>query len=83
MQRNLADLIEEQCAARGAFYIAALAALQGAGEGAALVAEHLRLEQGFRDAAAVDVDEGAVAPAGGAVDMPGDGRLADAGLAEQ
>ncbi|MNQ99263.1 hypothetical protein D3C85_1149890 [compost metagenome] len=83
VQGDFADLVEEQGAPRGAFDVAALAALQGAGEGAALVAEHLRLEQAFRDAPAIDVDERTVAPAGRSMDVPGDGGLADPGFAEQ
>ncbi|MNF91126.1 hypothetical protein D3C84_737190 [compost metagenome] len=83
VQGNLADLVEKQGAARCRFDIALLAALQGTGKGAALITEHLRLEQGFGNAAAVDVNEWPVTPAGGAMDMPGDGGLADAGFTQQ
>src|SRR5438093_46824 len=53
----------------------------GVGEGAALEAEHLRLEQGFRNRRAVDVDEGTVGAGPGLVDHPGQEALPRPGLA--
>jgi len=57
VQRDLADLVEEERAARGGLE-AALAARRGAGEGALLVAEELGLEDGPGDGGLVDRDEG-------------------------
>jgi hypothetical protein len=51
------------------------------GEGAALVAEQLRLEQGFGDGRAVHVDEGPAGPGAHAVEQPGHQPLAGPGLA--
>ena len=56
-------------------------ALVGAGEGAALVAEELGLEELEGEGGAVDLDEGALAAGGAVVDGAGDELLADAGLA--
>ncbi|MNG10267.1 hypothetical protein D3C84_937260 [compost metagenome] len=83
VQRDLTDLVEEQGAARRRFDIALLAALQRAGKGAALVAEHLGFEQALRDAPAIDVDERTIAPTGGSMDVPGDRCLADPRLTQQ
>ena len=55
-QRHLGDLVEQQRAAVGRLE-AAVAALDRAGERAALVAEQLRLEQRLRERRAVDGDE--------------------------
>ena len=54
--RHVADLVEEQGAAVGQLEPAELA-LDGAGEGALLVAEQLGLEQRLGQRAAVDLDE--------------------------
>ena len=53
----------------------------GAGEGTALVAEELGLEELEGEGGAVDLDEGALAAGGAVVDGAGDELLADAGLA--
>ena len=64
IHRQFADFVEEERAALGLFE-AADAALEGAGEGAAHMAEELAFQQGFGEGAAVDGDEGlgAAAPA--------------------
>ena len=59
------------------------ARLGGAGEGAALVAEQLGLEQCVRNGRAVDLDEGLVAPPAGQVHRAGEQFLAGARLAQQ
>src|SRR5687767_8708015 len=79
-QGHLADLVEEDGAAVGELELAELALL-GAGEGAALVAEELGLEELEGQGGAVDLDEGALAAGGAVVDGAGDELLADAGLA--
>ncbi|MNQ75336.1 hypothetical protein D3C85_901260 [compost metagenome] len=56
LQRQLADLVEEQGAAVGGLDQAGPSG-GGAGEGALLVAEQLRLDQGFRDRRAVHRDQ--------------------------
>src|SRR5690606_38966876 len=77
---ELADLVEEDGAAAGRLE-GADAPLLGAGEGAALVAEELALDQVGRDRAAVDHDERAGRARALLVDRLGDGALAGAGLA--
>ena len=62
VERQLADLVEEERAAVGALERARRVAI-GAGERAAHVAEQLALEQARRDRAAVDDDERLVARA--------------------
>ena len=80
VEAQLADLVEEDRAAvRGLEH--ALARGDRAGEGAALVAEELALEQLGRHRAAVDDQERLVAPAAAAVDRLGGDLLAGAGLA--
>ena len=79
-QGHLADLVEEHGAAVGELELARLLPV-GAGEGAALVAEELGLEQRRRQGRAVDLDACARAPDGGVVDGAGDELLADPGLA--
>ena len=59
-RRHLADLVEEERAAVGHFELALLLR-ERAGEGAALVAEQLRLQQRLRQRRAVDGDEGSLA----------------------
>jgi hypothetical protein len=79
-ERELDDLVEEEGAA-GGLTEAAGAVAQGAGEGAAHVAEQLRLEQLARDGRAIDGDEGAVGAAAAGVDPSRDQLLAGAALA--
>ena len=62
-QRQLADLVEEQGAVVGRHEQPGVG-LQRAGEGAPDVAEELALDEGLGDGAAVDRDEGPLAPAG-------------------
>src|SRR5436853_7346076 len=76
---EVADLVEKDGAAVGRLELADLE-LVGPGEGAALVAEHLALEELARHRGAVDLDEGP-GPAGGElVDRAGDELLARDGL---
>src|SRR6478672_2780606 len=77
---HLGDLVEEEGAAVGELE-AALAAIAGVGEGAALVAEDLALEQGLGHGRAVDGHEGAAGAGGELVERAGDQLLAGAGLA--
>jgi hypothetical protein len=78
LERDLADLVEEQRAAVGQLEAPGLG-LHGAGEGAALVAEQLRLHQVLGDGRAVDLDERLVlAGARAVVDGRGDQLLAGA-----
>ena len=67
LQRHLADLVEEDGAAVGRAE-QSVARPGGAGESAALVAEHFRLQQFVRNRRAVDRHEGALAPCRQAVD---------------
>jgi hypothetical protein len=78
--RGLADLVQEQGAAVGLLEQAD-AVLEGAGEGAPLVAEQFRLQQVVRQGAAVLHHEGLVGAAAGVVDGPGQEFLAGAGFA--
>ncbi len=80
-QRNVADLVEEQGAALRHLDLADVR-LDRAGEGAALVAEQLGLQQGLGDGGAVDGDELALAAAL-LVNRAGEQFLAGAGRAEQ
>ncbi|MCY1291392.1 hypothetical protein D9M70_405780 [compost metagenome] len=59
--RHLGDFVEEQGAAVGAFEVALVLAV-GPGKAAALVAEHLALDQRGRDRAAIDREERLAAP---------------------
>ncbi len=77
---ELADLVEEERAA-GGLGDAALALLDGAGEGALLVTEELGLDDGLGQRREVHADEGPVAPAA-LVDEARDQLLAGAALAE-
>ena len=77
---GLADLVQEDGAAVGLLEPARLG-LEGAGEGAALVAEELALGEGVGDGGAVDGDEGAGVAGAPGVDEAGDQLLARAGLA--
>src|SRR5262249_50918409 len=76
---HFGDLVEEQRPAVGGLDLA-LPLRVGAGEGAPLVTEELALEQRLRDGAAVDGDEGSVAPWTMRVDGPGHELLAGAAL---
>jgi hypothetical protein len=80
LQRHLANLVEED---RSAVSRAEepVARPRRAGEGAALVAEHLGLEQLMRNLRAVDGDESAAAPPRQAMNRPRDDFLAGAALA--
>ena len=80
IERHVADLVEEQRPAVGQLERAPLA-LTRAGEGAALVAEELALEQVSGIGRAVDGHERPVAAAGWLVDGRGDELLAGAALA--
>ena len=80
LQRDFADLVEEEGAAVREFE-AADAVAHRAGEGAAHMAEEFALEQFARNGGAIDADERAVGAAGGFVDGAGDQFLAGAALA--
>jgi hypothetical protein len=80
VERELADLVEEQGAARRRLERAD-AGRAGAGEGAGLVAEQLGLEQVRRDRAAVDDHERAVAARALEMQRLGGELLAGAALA--
>jgi hypothetical protein len=80
IDRELADLVEEQRAAVG-FFERADAPRVGAGERARLVAEQLRLEQRRRDRRAIDRDERPAGARAREVDAFGGALLAGAGLA--
>ena len=79
-QPEIADLVEEQRPAVGDLDQAQLA-LAGVGEGAALVAEQLALDQGLRDRGAVELDERAARPRRAVVQHARDRLLAGAALA--
>src|SRR5438045_3618064 len=80
---QLADLVEEQRPAVGDLEQPALGRLR-VGEGAALVAEQLALEERLGERRAVQLDEGLLAAAGGlGVQEPRDDLLARAALALQ
>src|SRR5690606_17305565 len=80
--RQLADLVEEDDAAVGDLEQAALGGL-GVGEGAALVAEQLALDELLGERRAVDRDERARAARAARVDGARDDVLAGAALAEE
>src|SRR5439155_503085 len=77
---ELGDLVEIDRAMIGLLELPELASVR-AGEGAALVAEQLGLEQLHGDRGAVDLDEGPLAARGNPVDGPGHVVLPDAALA--
>src|SRR5262249_28813232 len=79
-RRQVGHLVEEQRAAVGQLEAALLAA-GGAGEGAALVTEQLRLEQRLGQRGAVDRDERLGGTARALVDRAGEELLARATLA--
>ncbi|MNT22109.1 hypothetical protein D3C72_1574830 [compost metagenome] len=78
-QRQLADFVEKQRTAVGQFELAA-AFTDGAGKGAAHVAEQLALYQGIGQGCAVEADHRLVGTARGLVDGLGDQFLADPGF---
>ena len=78
--RQLADFVEEQGAVAGLFEVAFASAV-GAGIGAFFVAEELGLDEGFRNGATGDGDEGLVGAGSAAVDGAGDEFLAGAAFA--
>ncbi len=80
LDRDLADLVEEERAAVGELEAPRLAR-HGAGERAALVAEELALDELLRDGRAVDLDERLVLAARVLVQRAGDELLARAALA--
>ena len=77
---EVADLVEEDGAVVGRLELADLELVRP-GEGPALVAEQLALEQLPGHRRAVDLDEGAVLPGAELVDGPRHQLLAGAGLA--
>ena len=79
-QGELADLVEEEGAAVGELEAAA-PLLLGPGEGSALVAEELALDDGLGQRGAVDRDEGALGAARALVEGAGDELLARSALA--
>jgi hypothetical protein len=79
-RRELADLVEEERAA-GRELEAPSLELVGPGEGAALVAEELRLDQRLWQRRAVERDEATRGPRAGVMDRPGQDFLAGAALA--
>ena len=80
VERHVADLVEEERAAVGLLEAAAARGLR-AGEGAALVAEQLGLEQVLRDRRGVDRDERAAGARAVLVQGVGDQLLAGARFA--
>ena len=82
VERQLANLVEEQRAALGALERARVLGVR-AGEGAALVAEELALDQVGGHRAAVEDDERAARARAHVVDRVREDVLAGAGLAGQ
>src|SRR5262249_52030115 len=80
-ERHLGGLVEEHRAAMRGLEEAVLS-LRGPGEGAALVAEQLGLEQRLRERRAVEAQERTRTPRGARVDRLRDDLLARAGLSE-
>ena len=80
VERQLADLVEEEGRAVGILEAADMA-VEGAGEGALLVAEQHRFDEIFGDRAAIDDVQRLLAARGGGVDRLGDDFLARAALA--
>ena len=80
LERKLADLVEEQGRAVGILEAADMA-VEGAGEGAFLMAEQHRFDEVLGDGAAIDRDHRLAAARGGGVDRLGDHFLARAALA--
>jgi hypothetical protein len=82
IERDLADLVEQQRAAGGAADDAG-ELRDGAGEGAAAVAEELAVERVARHGGAVERDERRRCARGRVVDDPRQDFLAGAGLARE
>ena len=82
LERELADLVEEERAAVGELE-APVRRCSRAGEGALLVAEELALDERRRERRAVDRDERPAAARARLVDRARDELLAGAGLAEE
>jgi hypothetical protein len=80
--REQADLVQKNRAAARGLEETGLG-LTRVGEGAALPAEQLGLEERLRDRRAVDIDERPAGPDTGAVDRRGDQPLAGSGLSEK
>src|SRR5438034_8727829 len=81
VERDLADLVEEERAAMG--HLEAPDLLRdGSGERAPLVAEELALQETRRDGGAIDLDEGSLTAAASVVDGARDQFFPRAGLAE-
>ena len=80
LERHVADLVEEQRAAVGGLELA-FAARDGAGEGAALVAEQLALDQLAAERGAVHLDQRLAAARAAVVQRVGHQLLAGAALA--
>ena len=80
--RQVADFVEEEGAFVGGLDFSNCL-LDGAGEGAAFVAEELRFQQVFGDGAAVDGDERLLGARAEIVQGAGEGLLAGAAFAEQ
>src|SRR3989454_7923637 len=80
-ERDLAHLVEEECAAMGHLEASDLLR-DGPGERAPLVAEELALQETRRDGGAIDLDEGSLAAAASVVNGARDQFLPRAGLAE-
>ena len=78
---QLADLVQEQRPVVGQLDFADLSGGGGAGEGALLIAEKLRLNEVFVENGTVDLNEGPVRPVAHGVDGLGNGAFAHAGLA--
>ena len=81
VERHVADLVEQDGAARGELELARVALGASAREGALLVAEELRLEQVAGHGGAVDADERLVGARARRVDGLRDDLLAGAALA--
>src|SRR5260370_39924895 len=77
---KVADFVEEEGAAVGEFE-AANFLTDGAGEGAALVAEELGFEQTARNGGAINFNEGAIAARTEIMDGAGEELLAGGGFA--
>ena len=85
LEAHVADFVEEERAAVGAFEGAALfgGLVGAAGAGAVAIAEELGLDEVFGDGGAVELDEDAVAAEGFGVDGAGDELFAGAGFADR
>src|SRR2546427_10433989 len=81
LERDLADLVEEEGAAMGHLEASDLLR-DGPGERAPLAAEELALQEPRRDGGAIDLDEGSLTAAASVVDGARDQFLPRAGLAE-